>query len=583
MNQLQTRLGSLLTGVAVTMALVSCSDAGMDCWSSATCGADASGGAAAGGKKGASGGLGGGFTEGGTGGSIAGGGAGGAAVGGEGGSGGTTGTSEANGGAGELGGAGGATPCNPQLSPAKDSCVISEKNGIFVSPAGNDSGDGTIQAPLRSITRAIEVALTKSLLGGPRVYACGSTGEFAETLTLTSAANGLALFGGFDCSTWEYSTETRAVINSAAPTAVTLNGLQGLTIENFDIRSANAKIPSGSSVALFAKASEGVKLTRVILTAGNGADGIDGVPPEPFNYPVIPDAIEGGTPTVWGKGCLDLEMDILCPTLGTTQHPVGKGGNGGDPLATDLQKREGQAGRPEALDGIYIAGGEGGTLADCEPPTAKGGQPGGTSTFDNHGAGAKVLGSLTENGWWPADGADGREGTPGQGGGGGASLAPNGTRKSVSGGGGGGCGGCGGAPAKGAKGGGGSIALLSLNSSISLISCGLRTGNGGNGGKGMLGQRGQPGSYGGGSTLGTLGCNGGDGGSGQDGGASGGGSGGISIGIVFKGTQPTKDSGTIQSEGKPGAGGPALVSPRSVTLTTTAGVTGQAADMWAAP
>jgi hypothetical protein len=86
---------------------------------------------------------------------------------------------------------------------------------------------------------------------------------------------------------------------------------------------------------------------------------------------------------------------------------------------------------------------------------------------------------------------------------------------------------------------------VSIASTVSLTGSAITASAAGRGGAGAPGQLGQPpGAGGNGFTASPSGCGGGDGAQGGNGGSGGGGAGGLSVGIFWKGTQPTADSAT---------------------------------------
>src|ERR1019366_5855733 len=85
-----------------------------------------------------------------------------------------------------------ASACDPTRSPHDDGCVIDAAYGVFVSPAGSDSNQGTKSAPLRTIGRGMDVAK----LAGKRVYVCAGT--FPAKLVVAAARDGVNVYGALD-------------------------------------------------------------------------------------------------------------------------------------------------------------------------------------------------------------------------------------------------------------------------------------------------------------------------------------------------------------------------------------------------
>jgi hypothetical protein len=438
------------------------------------------------------------------------------------------------GGAGGSGGEGSAPPtCDPSLSPGEEPCAVSETYAVFVSPrTGSDTADGTRDAPLKSLSRALELAAETERF----VIACAET--FDETLLITQ---GVRIFGGFACpeavaatdDAWEYRPHDKThVLAPYGALALDVVDIQSpVLVQDIAFESRDAPKPGASSIAARISGSVDVILERVLLVAGDGVDGADGVLEE-FTYAgAVPNGeaateLSGGAPTAFE-----------CPNGSVT-----RGGRGG------LPSQDGNAGAP------YHGGpgGEGGG-ASRECGWYGGGLDGAAGPNGANAIASQIRGSLSGLLWVPANGEPGEDGLPGQGGGGGAG-------KPGGGGGSGGCGGCGGKAGAPGQGGGASIALLSIDSTVSLIASELVSGRAGDGGSGTVGQLGQSAGGGWGRGFGTTagaGCNGGMGGPGGNGGSGSGGPGGISVGILHAGPEPTRTSTTIipGTRGAKGLGG----------------------------
>ncbi len=374
-------------------------------------------------------------------------------------------------------------------------------------------------------------ALSLGKASGKMVIACND--EFTSGVTLTSAHSGTKLYGGFSCSDWSYQSGKKThLMPSGEGIALTLDGVSGLHLEDVSIESRDATAAGGSSIAVFAKGSSDVTLTRVDVKAGKGMAGASGVL-TPLSYPKQTD-LNGNSASVGTGGGLK-----------TCACPGGKqtiGGKGGDAIVPNGQS--GTDGGPDFGGG---KGGVSGTPTDCGAGgTGKSGAP---APATPAAAGASSLGTLSSSGWTPASGGDGALGSPGQGGGGGASTA-------TSGGGGGGCGGCGGAGGPGGQGGGASIALLLLDTPITLgATVTLTASDAGAGGNGAAGQAAQ--TEVGFNGVGTPpACNGGNGALGAAGGAGGGAAGGVSAGVLWQGAQaPVVDAGATVTVGAAGRQG----------------------------
>ncbi len=422
--------------------------------------------------------------------------------------------------------------CDTTKDPKDAPGCLDDRVGVFVdSILGKDTNPGTKAAPFQTIGKALSSTGTLS-----RVYVC--EGTYAEDIAIAAPIDGISIYGGFKCSDWSYTGNKPTIGKSNI--ALKISGTtKPFAIEDVLVKAADGSAQSTSSIAaLVANASGAITFTRVNLTAGVGALGLDGTPGSNYSATLSQsDASIAGHNASGVSGGAPQTCTGLCSDA--TASAGGGGGNGGTG-----------------------SGGSGGlpNLGGTAPNDGAPGSGGNSCTNGNHGASASAasdaispttLGALTDTGWAPTKGAPGQNGGVGQGGGGGGGAAAN----NAGGGAGGGCGGCGGAGGLGGTGGGASIALAVVSSSVSVNASELHAGNAGDGGKGSIGQGGQQGGYSG--LQSNPGCVGGTGGTGGTGGASAGGAGGISVGVLYKGSQPTLDPTTTTGTtvGKAGAKG----------------------------
>jgi hypothetical protein len=361
-------------------------------------------------------------------------------------------------------------------------------------------------SPCKTIGHAMDQAKSGTL----RVYACGNGGSYNENLVVGTSRDGIAVYGGLDCTTtpsqWVYNAADKAqVAPTAQGYALQVTGLTtGVTFADFGFTSQAATTAGQSSIAVFVSGSSGVLLERCSVTAGVGLQGQDQSQPAPYSS-----AAPNGNPgTVISGGGVSENASCVSSA----------GGAGGQPTAGGQDGTDGTPGSSNKD-----------TVAECQASTVGGvgapGVPGST------GAGAASWASFAASAWSPTPGLSGGAGAVGQGGGGGASVDITG------GGGAGGAGGCGGAAGSPGTGGGSSISVLAYQSSVDLETFVLTAGNAGRGGNGAAGQTGQSGGIKG-NGFGDA-CAGGKGGNGGNGGPGGGGAGGLSAGVVWYGTAPT--------------------------------------------
>ncbi len=422
---------------------------------------------------------------------------------------------------------------------------------IFVAPSGNDDDAGTIQAPVKTLNRAVALATVSK----KDVYAC--IGTYAESVNLNPDA--VHLYGGYDCTAgWTRTTQKTDV---AAPegSALVIRGVAGdVVIDRFSFRSSDAVTPGDSSIAGFIVDSPQVKLSHVDFKAGAGADGKPGAPATSNPAPP-PKGVDGQS-----------LAPILCScAYATPGCPANAMGGMSYASVCEVGGSGGTATKAGSVGGHNVQGGAGALV---------GGAPGGAPGHDgNPGANAEDgatepgqpslsgIGTFSKDGYAATNvGGKGSRGKPGQagGGGGGGTMGWCGgdvcSYIFVGGGGGqGGHGGCGGEGGNGGGGGGASIALLVIDSGVTLSWSTLASSDGGRGGVPSNGGPGQPGGEPGvggqgtncGSaarTEGNAGA-GGHGGRGGVGGPGGAGGGGPSIGLLSSGSSPVLSNVSFQT------------------------------------
>jgi hypothetical protein len=439
---------------------------------------------------------------------------------------------------------------------------------VFASPQGDDDANGTREAPVRTIERAVALARETKKRS---VYLC--TGLYDENVLLEGESPDV--FGGYDCKdSWARRGE-RSVVAPRRGVGLRVRGVEkALRLDHLEVRAPSGEEPGESSVAAIVTGSPEVTFARSELAAGDGAPGVDGAPPAPQEARALSgDGGEavlffGGTCNDWQPNC-GLGSATWCyPYAGGYRlefgtcgvgYPGGRGGShcpsnspplpgsNGDGLSTPLDGRPGAHGTP-GPKGVPSTRGWGAV------------SPEGDYVPSNVGA----------------DGTPGTSGKPGEGGDGGDSPYQysgdivNHNFRPGGGGGQGGFAGCGGPGGKGGGGGGASLALLAVQSPVRLVATRLRSGRGGPGGGPSAGASGQIGGSSGpggsntglnGVVLGARGGNGGRGGDGGRGGPGGPGAGGPSIALLVKGAEPVVEQPLPSEVGEGGAGGLSLDGP----------------------
>lgn len=452
----------------------------------------------------------------------------------------------------------------PECIPEKPGDAIAESCGIFVDPGqGTDGGDGTKTAPFATVGKALEVA------AGAPIYVCA--GETAEKSPL-SIAGAAFVYGGFACGDWTYDQSKPVLKAPPGETAITIEEGASLVAWDLAIVAQTPAKEATSSIAILAKASSSLELSRADLTAGNGTNGKNGVSPS-GSPGEAPAGMQGGagcvdaTPVVGGVGGTNL--------CGGTAVDGGLGGTG-------LMGASGGAGSPGQPQGN--GGGEPGKAQTANICTDGADGVGGELGSSGDGAKVNENGTFTDQGFSGAPGKDGQSGGFGGGGGGGGGAKTCSSNSSAAGpsGGGGGAGGCGGMGGGGGAAGGSSFAIAAYKvASLSLHGVKINVGNGGAGGQGGQGQLGGIGGQAG-NRGGPYACYGGRGGDGAPGGAGGGGRGGHAFAILYSGDNPAPAGLLDDVEIVPGiAGEGGLPGPDHVAADLGQGAPGDVGDILA--
>jgi len=469
---------------------------------------------------------------------------------------GTSGAAQGGGG-GEGGGSPAAAPCVPSAEDEPDDRFEDSNcdgidgdvgRAVFVAPAGDDSGRGTREDPLATLTAALIVARAQH----DDVYVCN--GSYQEAVVIRD--QGVRIFGGYDClAEWKRVTD-RARFTSKRAVPLVIEGGSGVTIERIAFVAPDAAETEGSSIAAIIQESTGVELRRVQLESGAAGAGqpgragtrLLGSAPKGENGSAA--CLELGC-SAYGQGG-EAKAAPACEGGGTAEP----GGFGGDGAHAGIAAQPGWASESGAVGGKVSS-----TLAERD------GQAGGAGATGALGAASpRALGTFSGSTYLPTNaGAPGSYGKPGGGGGGGAGAPEHyrGDLCCVPGHGAsqGGFGGCGGRPGQGGRGGGASIALLVIESDVSLIWTRLLSGDGGKGGTGGLGGAPQAGGAAGDVSL-LVGIQrvagvGGPGGPGGFGGSGGPGGGGPSLALALVDAPLPRMDGVQVLLGLPGFGGDA--------------------------
>lgn len=453
--------------------------------------------------------------------------------------------------------------CDATVEPRDPSSCLTDAYGVFVNgKRGDDANDGSRDAPVRTIGRALAVVGTRS-----RVYVCSSS--YTENVSLTKP---VSIYGGFDCETWAYTGDRAVISPKTTGYALDIQRVEPeIVVADIEAVSRPGIEGSVSSIAVRAAWSR-VHFLRDRFSAGAGFRGADG---EAGTAPSLVSVTSGQLDyngNDWKEDPNDtsyLPPGITPPAKVCTcsTGDTSTGGAGGD------RGSVGGDGLPTYAPGSNSGKGGKGYNDACMGGNPESGYAGSNGPdADASAARPSRIGSVENGEWVPAAGLEGPAGKPGQGGGGGG-----GSDSAKGSGAGGACGGCGGLGGKGGEGGGASVALLSVESQIRLERSELSSEDAGAGGaRGVGGQgaaggvSGQPGpafNYPCTTSPGGMGGAGGNGGRGGDGS---GGAGGVSAAIFYSGELPTADDATTLTHGKAGAAGKGS----TVSSTNNAGVPG---------
>ncbi len=411
------------------------------------------------------------------------------------------------------------------------------QHALFVSPAGDDEGPGSMERPLRSLG----VAITQAYADDEIQQVLVSRGVYREALQLKNAVH---LFGGYDHSQrWLRDLELyeSRIESDSIPVQAFLVGeetyFQGFTIEDIHLGAEGR-----SSYAVHISFGDGLILEACRIIAGPGGFGADGI-----------SGSNGANGARGGDGQ-------------SGYNDGSSGGYGGAGASSSCGATGGRGGRGGYGNNRGSGGGSGGGIMGA--PGGPGGAPGtdncwsgcshsdpgcgpgqsgsgctgnllsgGSGGSGQQGAGGTGEGQLDGLYWVGYVGQDGVDGVHGSGGGGGGGGAGNDCclDDRGGGGGGGGAGGCAGTRGRGGHAGGGSFGVFIYHANPEVRDNLIITaggGSGGDGGDGGLGGNGGLGGAGGPRRDdGNRGGSGSSGGRGGRGGCGGGGAGGVSYGI----------------------------------------------------
>ena len=155
---------------------------------------------------------------------------------------------------------------------------------IFVNAQhGHPAGNGTMNDPVDSIWRGIELAVASDGVKPNVIIAEGTyTGEPGDSGTFAplTIVNEINLYGGYDAITWQRALDNLTIVGGSN-VAVRADDIKDETIiANLTIQAdSGSSIPDGpgeSSIGFLASGSSGLVIMDCILRAGDAGNGDDG-------------------------------------------------------------------------------------------------------------------------------------------------------------------------------------------------------------------------------------------------------------------------------------------------------------------
>ncbi|MGA2757891.1 MAG: LamG domain-containing protein, partial [Solirubrobacteraceae bacterium] len=142
---------------------------------------------------------------------------------------------------------------------------------IFVSPAGSDANPGTQSAPV--LTPAHALALVEASKGSKDQLRLAQ-GSYSGGLSLTSADDGVAIYGGFVASSWAPSgAPATATTISGAPAALVADHATGVLLQQLELTGQAASGASASVYGVRAIDASKLTLSDVGVVAAGAAPG----------------------------------------------------------------------------------------------------------------------------------------------------------------------------------------------------------------------------------------------------------------------------------------------------------------------
>ena len=198
---------------------------------------------------------------------------------------------------------------------------------VFVSPTGNDGSTGTQAAPVRTPARALTIIQG---LGGANRQIWLAQGAYPGPVHLTSADDGINIYGGFNSATWQETLAPTTTTISGAPEALLATGATGITIADLDLVGLGSSVPSTSVYGVVALGGSTLTLSGVVVhssDASAGAAGAAGAPGKAGGAGSPGGA--GQTPAQVAAACL-ASAGLHCTAVDAAGGGAGLAPNGND-------------------------------------------------------------------------------------------------------------------------------------------------------------------------------------------------------------------------------------------------------------
>ena len=164
--------------------------------------------------------------------------------------------------------------CDLNKDPKDVPACIDESVGVFVSPAGSDSNEGSRAKPVQTISTALA-----RLNGRPRVYVC--EGVYTESVSIRASAS---IYGGLKCDWTVGGARPKFTGTKSDYVFAIVNVATRVAIYDVEVYGRDGAPNTGQqSGAIVADMAADISLSRMHIEAGNGGSGFTGTI-APFDF-----------------------------------------------------------------------------------------------------------------------------------------------------------------------------------------------------------------------------------------------------------------------------------------------------------